>query len=106
MKKAILLSLLSLLPLQPLLASEATEAETEGDPVRRHVNVISSPSSQAHPMRHVFWVSIRSAQRHSLDWGWWATARSGWSASSSSMTMRRAVFARSDALTTFMPAAG
>ena len=33
-------------------------------------------------------------------------SRAGWSASSSSMTMRRAVFARSEAVTTFMPAAG
>lgn len=46
----------------PLHAHEA-EKEGEGEPIRRHVNVISSPSSEAHPMRQVFWISINSAQR-------------------------------------------
>jgi cardiolipin synthase len=38
--------------------------ESQGDPIRRHINVVSSPSSEAHPMRHLFWFSIRSAHRY------------------------------------------
>ncbi len=45
----------------PLNAHEA-EQEGEGETVRRHVNVISSPSGEAHPMRHVFWLSIHCAR--------------------------------------------
>ncbi|MEX2584617.1 MAG: phospholipase D-like domain-containing protein [Gemmatimonadota bacterium] len=45
----------------PLHAHDA-EHLGEGEYISRHVNVISSPSSQAHPMRHVFWFSIRSAR--------------------------------------------
>jgi cardiolipin synthase A/B len=45
----------------PLHAHEA-EHEGEGEPVRRHINIISSPSSEAHPLRHVFWLSIQSAR--------------------------------------------
>lgn len=37
--------------------------DVEGEPIRRHINVISSPSAEAHPMRHVFWYSIRAANR-------------------------------------------
>jgi cardiolipin synthase A/B len=47
----------------PLHAHEV-ESESDGEPIRRHVNVISSPSAEAHPMRHVFWFSIRSARRY------------------------------------------
>jgi len=32
------------------------------EPIRRHVNVVSSPSAEAHPMRHVFWLTILSAR--------------------------------------------
>jgi cardiolipin synthase A/B len=54
-----------------LLAGEAYYAtdgypamrEGEGEPIRQHINVISSPSAEAHPMRHVFWFSIRSARK-------------------------------------------
>ena len=49
---------------------------------------------------------IRSAQSQSRLVSSCASARSGWSASSSSMTMRRACTARSDAVVTFMPAVG
>jgi cardiolipin synthase len=38
------------------------EQDGEGEVIRRHVNVISSPSSVAHPMRHVFWLSIQCAR--------------------------------------------
>ncbi|MEX2570448.1 MAG: phospholipase D-like domain-containing protein [Gemmatimonadota bacterium] len=38
------------------------ERDGNGEAVRRHLNIISSPSSEAHPMRHVFWFSIRSAR--------------------------------------------
>jgi cardiolipin synthase len=38
--------------------------EVQGEPIRRHISVISSPSSEAHPMRHVFWYSIRAANRY------------------------------------------
>src|SRR5690606_14957708 len=31
-------------------------------PVARHVNVVSSPSNEAHPLRAVFWLSIHSAR--------------------------------------------
>lgn len=43
---------------------DAHEAEHagDGDFIRRHLNVISSPSSEAHPLRHVFWLTIRSAE--------------------------------------------
>ncbi len=50
--------------------------------------------------------SIRPAQSHSRLPGSCASARAGWSATSSSMTIRRAVVARSVAVATFMPAAG
>lgn len=40
------------------------ERESEGEPIGRHINFISSPSRQAHPMRHVFWLSIQSAQEY------------------------------------------
>src|SRR5690606_3657801 len=45
----------------PLNAHDA-EHEGNGETVRRHVNVISSPSGEAHPMRHVFWLSIQCAR--------------------------------------------
>lgn len=32
-----------------------------GEPISRHVNVVSSPSSEAHPMRALFWLSFRAA---------------------------------------------
>jgi cardiolipin synthase A/B len=44
----------------PLHAHEA-ERDGEGEAISRHINVISSPSSVAHPMRHVFWLSIACA---------------------------------------------
>jgi cardiolipin synthase len=54
-----------------LLAGEAfyptdahdAEHEGEGERIRRHINVNSSPSSEAHPMRAVFWLSIKSAHK-------------------------------------------
>ncbi len=47
-----------------------------------------------------------SIQRHSSEPGSWATVFSGWSASKSSSTIRRAVAARSDWVITFIPATG
>lgn len=32
-----------------------------GEPISRHVNVVSSPSGEAHPMRALFWISFRAA---------------------------------------------
>lgn len=37
--------------------------DVEGEPVRRHLSVISSPSSESHPMRPLFGFSILSAQK-------------------------------------------
>jgi cardiolipin synthase A/B len=45
----------------PLDAHEA-EQEGGGERISRHINVVSSPSSEAHPMRQVFWFSINSAE--------------------------------------------
>ena len=51
-------------------------------------------------------ISWRSAHcQRRLPWSW-ASARGGWSASSSSITMRRAVRARSLPVCAFIPAAG
>ena len=47
----------------PLFAHEA-EHGADGEPISMHINVISSPSAEAHPMRHVFWLSIRAARDH------------------------------------------
>lgn len=42
----------------------AVEAEDPGaEKISRHINVISSPSSEEHPLRRVFWLSFRAAQR-------------------------------------------
>jgi cardiolipin synthase A/B len=43
------------------LDAHGAESDGDGEHIRRHLNVISSPSAEAHPMRHVFWFSIRSA---------------------------------------------
>ena len=50
--------------------------------------------------------AMRSAQSHRRLPESWASARGGWSATSNSMTIRRAVTARSVAVATFMPGAG
>ena len=47
-----------------------------------------------------------STQCHRSESGAWARARAGWSASSSSRTMRRAFTARSEPVITFIPGAG
>ncbi len=41
----------------------AAAAGAEGEAISRHVNVISSPSNEAHPLRAFFWFSFRSALR-------------------------------------------
>ncbi|MDP9349439.1 MAG: phospholipase D-like domain-containing protein [Gemmatimonadota bacterium] len=41
----------------------ADDTEGEGTPVARHVNVISSPAREAHPLRKVFWLSFMAARR-------------------------------------------
>ncbi len=38
------------------------EHESDGEPIRRHVNFNGSPSSETHPMRQVFWFSIQCAR--------------------------------------------
>jgi cardiolipin synthase len=40
---------------------EESEESHPGEPISRHVNVVSSPSGEAHPMRALFWVSFRAA---------------------------------------------
>lgn len=42
---------------------ESTADRPEAQLIRRHLNVISSPSSHAHPMRHLYWFSISSAEK-------------------------------------------
>jgi cardiolipin synthase len=42
---------------------EPASARREVHSISRHINVISSPSSHAHPMRHLFWLSISSAEK-------------------------------------------
>jgi cardiolipin synthase len=37
--------------------------DVEGQPVRRHLSVISSPSSESHPMRPLYGFSIQSSQK-------------------------------------------
>ena len=38
--------------------------ELRGEPISWHVNVVSSPSGEAHPMRALFWLSFRAAREH------------------------------------------
>jgi cardiolipin synthase len=40
---------------------EETTGRRPGEPISRHVNVISSPSGEAHPMRLLYWLSFRAA---------------------------------------------
>ena len=49
---------------------------------------------------------MRSAHCQSCEFASWATARCGWSATSSSMIMARALSARSLFVVTFMPGVG
>lgn len=37
-------------------------AVTQGEELSRHINVISSPAEEAHPLRKFFWISIRCAR--------------------------------------------
>ena len=39
------------------------EATLPGEPISWHISVVSSPSSEAHPMRALFWLSFRVARR-------------------------------------------
>lgn len=45
------------------IAQDDSGPEAEGEPIRRHLSVISSPSSESHPMRPLFGFSILSAQK-------------------------------------------
>jgi cardiolipin synthase A/B len=45
----------------PIEASHA-EREGGGEPITRHVSIVSSPSGQAHPMRFVFWFTMHCAR--------------------------------------------
>lgn len=44
-------------------AERAGDEGPAGEAISRHVNVISSPSTEAHPLRAFFWYSFRSARR-------------------------------------------
>lgn len=46
-----------------LHAQRAIPADDEGERVRHHLSIVSSPSKEAHPMRLLFWFSIRSARQ-------------------------------------------
>lgn len=46
----------------PLDHEEEANRES-GEPISRHINVISSPSAEAHPLRRLFWLSFRSARK-------------------------------------------
>jgi cardiolipin synthase A/B len=37
--------------------------ETEGSQISRHVNLVSSPSDDSHPLRKLFWLSFMAARR-------------------------------------------
>ena len=45
------------------MGEHETGPEAEGEPIRRHLSVISSPSSESHPMRPLFGFSILSSQK-------------------------------------------
>ena len=40
---------------------EAGSEPPPGEPISRHISVIGSPSTEAHPMRSLFWLSFRAA---------------------------------------------
>ncbi|HET7276433.1 MAG TPA: phospholipase D-like domain-containing protein [Longimicrobiaceae bacterium] len=40
----------------------AEGAEDPGDPLARHINVVSSPSNESHPLRRLFWLSFSAAR--------------------------------------------
>ncbi|HEX7242581.1 MAG TPA: phospholipase D-like domain-containing protein [Longimicrobiaceae bacterium] len=42
--------------------SDDGEEPAEGEEAARHVNVISSPADEAHPLRNFFWISFRCAR--------------------------------------------
>jgi cardiolipin synthase A/B len=50
----------------PAFYGDAEEGgeEGSGEPISRHVSVVSSPSGEAHPMRALFWLSFRAAREH------------------------------------------
>lgn len=51
-------------PETPAAAGAATrEAESDAVSITGHVSVVSSPASEAHPLRKVFWLSFASARR-------------------------------------------
>lgn len=51
-------------PATPTTAGAATrEAESDAVRITSHVNVVSSPASEAHPLRKVFWLSFASARQ-------------------------------------------
>ena len=67
---------------------------------------LSSGAGRVRAGKRLSRTPVSSAHRHSRDFGSWADSRGGWSASSSSMTMLRAVVARSLAVLTIMPSVG
>ena len=47
----------------PAFFPDSVEAPRPGEPVTRHVNVISSPGNDNHPLRKTFWFSFASARK-------------------------------------------
>ena len=45
----------------PAEESDGDDAGLPGEPISWHVGVVSSPSTEAHPMRALFWLSFRAA---------------------------------------------
>lgn len=46
----------------PAFYPRDSEAVEGGEALSRHVNVISSPANESHPLRKVFWLSVRAAR--------------------------------------------
>lgn len=44
--------------------SDSRKGDHAGEPISRHISVIGSPSTEAHPMRSLFWLSFRAACDH------------------------------------------
>ena len=67
---------------------------------------LASEAGAARAGKRLSVTSIRSAHCHRREPESWAVSLTGWSATSSSMTMRRALRARSLSVCTVMPEAG
>jgi cardiolipin synthase len=47
----------------PADAEHEPDRQLSGEPISKHICVISSPSNQVHPLRHVFWLSVQAARK-------------------------------------------